>query len=141
MCDGDRVDRFLVGLRGVAEARAAILPGFGDGPRAEDMGAAVDGLEARERRPQAVRKRLPGRVHRGKERVAAQGRHLPGIQRRTQRGNLVVGVVGVPGTADIGFLFGLLPDLSDLGITLHGREEAVDVDRRQGTGEGQVLLG
>jgi hypothetical protein len=50
-------------------------------------------------------------------------------------------VVGVPAAADIGLLLGLLAHFGDLGMALHGLEEAVDVDRRPAARELEVLLG
>ena len=67
-------------------------------------------------------------------------RHLARQQDRADRRLLVVAVVGVPAAADIGCLLRLLAHLGDLRIAVDRGEEAVDVDRRQARGEGDMLL-
>jgi hypothetical protein len=50
-------------------------------------------------------------------------------------------VVGVPAAADVGGLLGGLLDLGDHRIAGGRGEEAVDVDRRDPLGQGDMLLG
>ena len=55
-------------------------------------------------------------------------------------GGVIVGGV-MPGGADIVLLMGFLADFGDLGMAVHGAEEAVDIDRAPDPGEGDMLLG
>jgi len=139
MADDDRMDGVLRRQLRVADAAREIAlprPPLG----AKHMPARMAGGEAFQRRHQPVRQRVIGRIHAGKQRVAAGLRHLAGIEHRAQGRHLVVAVVGVPAAADVARLLRLLPDLGDHWIAGDGGEKAVDVNRRKPLGKRDMLL-
>ena len=63
-----------------------------------------------------------------------------GIQDRAAGRCGVIGVIGVPAAADVGGLVGFFEHLGDLGMSVDGVEETVDVDVAESTGERLVLV-
>ena len=146
MGDHDGVDGVLGRVVGVPDAvvlagarpvRARIDPGLAT----EYVPARVNRAHASKRLLETLRKRVEGGAHAGEEGVAPGRRNLPREEDRAAGGFVVVGVIGVPAAADVDLLVGFLQDLGDLRVALHRVEEAVDVDRAEALGEGDVVFG
>ena len=106
MLDNHRVVRVLCRSIGVSQTIADIV-----GILLNSIGGSAKGVATGMGSPQrlehsfeAIRKAIIGRVHTGKLCVSTDLGHLAGIQYRTGRRNLVVGVICVPTAPDIGFL-------------------------------------
>ena len=107
---------------------------------AKGGGVGMNGAHAFERLLQTIGKCVIGGIHIGEERVAALFRQFAGKQDRAHRGLLIVGMIRMPTTTDVGLLRLLLTHFGDFGILLVGREEFVDVDIAPATRKGDMLL-
>lgn len=101
----------------------------------------MDGGEIAEEFLHCGREGIVGGAHGDEEGVAAIGRHFDGAEDRAHGGDLVVGVVGVPGFADGLFLVFFFEDGGDFGVAIDGFEEAVDVDGAEAAGECEMVFG
>ena len=78
----------------------------------------VQRTEAVQHLPHALRQGLVGEVHVGEQGVAPDRRELPPVEHGASRRRLQEGEVGVPVTAPVSGLLGLLHDLDDLRVSL-----------------------
>src|SRR5262245_42360348 len=90
---------------------------------------------------EAAGERLVGKAHTRKYRISAAGWNFAGEQDRAKRRDLIIAVVSVPATPDIGRLVCLLANFRDLRVARHSLEESVDVDSPKPLGNSDVLLG
>ena len=107
---------------------------------AEDVAAGVAGAQRFERGFQPVGERIVRGIHAREQRIAASVRHFTGIERGAESRDPVVAVIGVPAAADIVLVVRFFAHLCDRGVARNRREEAIDVDRTETLGEGDVLL-
>ena len=89
----------------------------------------------------ALRKHVPGKVHVGEQRVAADRGNLEGIENRACRRLFAKGHVRVPEMAEIDDLVGLLDDLYEFGKAVDAMHERVLLEATEAARKSDLLLG
>ena len=90
---------------------------------------------------QLIRERIISSAHMRPHRVAPFGRQMSCNQHRTHRRDLIIGMIGVPCPANIGFLIGVFLDHGDLVEIFLQREIVVHIDPAPATTEFDVIFG
>src|SRR5215469_12169153 len=98
------------------------------------------GAQSFQRLFETIRQSVISRIHASEQRIATRLGYLASVEHGTQRGFVVVAVIGVPAAADIAGLLRFLAHFGDHWVARHPREKAVDVDRGEALGEAHMLL-
>ena len=109
------------------------------GLRSGDLAVRVQGAQARQQFLHAVREGLVGEVLVGEDGVAAERRHVEGVENGAHRRLGHHRRIGVPFLADDFLVAGFSPDLHDLGIGLRALVVGVDENLAEPARERFVL--